>query len=276
MSFYDGLVPKPEEIQWDYFEASRDPRARSACAVPDGVRDELLAAGFRPLGHVRAVLRARGVEIFNAVWKDEDGRIFAALGAAGDVELGTLFEDGTLVKTLQGTIGHWFGAGAGVLQHWRGTRHFYELVGGPFAVVLERHRERINAEPVPVVTGALNVHLAMRLRVAELRDARIRKQMILTFWLTAFLSTVFMCGAAVVCLRTHPRHLALAMELVCLTAFVVALLPSNRAASWWISPWLVLHFHRPPPLRTAKSLLEQAEAIPSSPMEARRTPREST
>jgi hypothetical protein len=266
VSFYDGLVPKREEIQWEYFDASRDPRARSTCAVPDSVRDELLALGFRPLGHARAVLRARSVEIFNAVWKDEDGRVFASLGAAGEVELGTLFEDGTLVKTLQGTLGHWFDEGAGVLQHWPGTQHFYELAEGPVAAVVERHRERVKSieKTAPVVSGAMKVHFAMRLRVAELRDARIREQMILTLWLTFLLSTAFTVGAEIVWLRTHARHSPGVVALICVAAFLVARLPANRAARWWISPWLVLHFRRPPPLRTAKSLLEMAETIRSS------------
>jgi len=266
--FRAPLVPDREQLQWEYFDVSDDLRARAVFDMlrqehPEAIR-ELAQAGFRPIGRALGVIRGNRASVLSEVWVGDDGRMLASVGPRGGSELGTLFEDGTIVKTAERPpLLDWLTIGMEVAPRQRGSGHYFRTVPGDFGERMASHRALVarfeRGSPV-VREGSMKVHFAMRLRVAELRDARIRAQQMLTLWVGVLLGAAFAVGAILVRHRLYGRLSFGATELVGLSASLVASVPAYYAAKWWLAPALV-RLRRPPPPRPAAELLAMAERV---------------
>ena len=266
------MIPTREQLHWDYFDVSDDPRARHACNAWHREHGDVVialeSAGFRPIGRALGVLHGDRARMLSEIWVEDGGRTMISLGPGGSVEMGTLFEDGTLVKTGERPpLVTWLTEAVGVGARMRGCRHDYETAPGGFADVLARHRARIEPferESPVVCADTMKAHFAMRLRVSELRDARMRPQLVIAFWLRRALAIGFGLGVMLVRRAMYGRSSVLVAEIAGLSGWLVAVIPASRVSKWWLAPLLV-RLGRAPAPRPAAELLAMAERVPSGP-----------
>lgn len=242
---------------FDYFDASEDRRASYRAPLVDLLEHDLVSAGFRPVGCAVAVQRATGREQISQVWVGERGRVMA--GAAFHcVDLITLFEDGTIVKTA--TKESWYA------QTWRlrrhpADRHDYIALRARLEPVLALHRERIAAVEARsrVVPASMQSYLATRLRTGEVIVADVIRRY------RVALVCMVIAGFAVATWSTfaaHQRHFPrFSVPVLAGLAAMIVMPPVFQVVLLWLSP-LVARLRPGPPPRPASVLLELASALP--------------
>lgn len=255
---------------FDYFDISDDPRAWRESALSYPLERELRDAGFAPLGVAKAVVRGTTQTFVTEVWVSDDGRVMTN----GWPELVTLFEDGTIVRTMR-HLSWWFTLKMRWrLQMHRADRHPQAFVAGPLSAVLEAHRARVatfEKETPVVVVRSMTEHFAVRLREAELRDARHRPRDRVALVLTSFFSLALAILPVLWLLQSvgwHARNLGprlrIAFELSALITLgiFISALPLRYVMTTWVAPWLVRLRPGPPP-RPASAWIELARDVPS-------------
>jgi hypothetical protein len=263
---------------FDYFDVTDDPHAWRDSAMGYELERELRDAGFAPLGVAKAVLRRDGQTFVNQVWVSDDGRVMTKDWA----ELATLFEDGTIVKTMRRPSWGFFLTILTMqwrLRMHRADRHSHAFVAGPLTSVLAAHRARVAAfekESPVVLARSMTEHFAVRLRDAELREARRRPLDLVALVLTsvtsmalAFLPVLWLLRATGWHARRLGPKLLVTFELTALimVGIFIAALPLRYVTTTWIGPWLVRLRPGPPP-RPAAALIELARDVPSGTLKA--------
>jgi hypothetical protein len=241
--------------------------------MPPVLEQELRDEGFAPLGVAKAVLRANKHTLVAQIWVADGGRVMTN----GVNELVTLFEDGTIVKTsrrlslsFQMTV--WWR-----LRMHRADRHPHAWISGRLAALLAAHRERValfEKETPVVVARSMTEHFAVRLRDAELREARQWPTHLLALWMTGILSCA-LAWLPVIWLRMHgwrarahgPKLLVVA-ELTALlfVGMFIAALPLRYLTVNVVAPWIMTLRPGPPP-RPAAAWMELARAVPSAKLD---------
>jgi len=262
---------KRDWLTFDYYDLSGDKAAWRYTALDDDVEIELRRAGFVPLGVVKAELRAhKQTRLTTQVWVTEDGRVVTN----GPLELATLFEDGTIVKTSMRPPRAIFTRERWVLRMHPNDRHPHAFVEGSLEKRLAAHLEtvaRFEKESRVVPIASMSEYFAVRLRDAELRIARHNPQHVISLWTTSIVSLAV--GFLPVIWRARKLgphkhafvpHLLATLQLTTLfflALFIVAL-PLRALMVTWISPWIVRLRPGPPP-RPAADWIELAREIPS-------------
>lgn len=249
---------------FDYYDLSNDEAAWQLTTLDEDDEVALRHARFRPLGVVRAVLRARSSrKITSQIWVSEDGHVMVDGGA----ELATLFEDGSIVKTNRRPAWSFFDRVAWQIRSHPSDRHPHVLVDGSFSDRLAVHREQIarfQKESPVVVADSMTHHFAARMRDAELRISRQRPEEIIVVFVTGILSMAFALTCMMAWRIGHPgRHvwMAVAAMVLLILGFLIAAIPIGKAMSTWVAPWLVRLRPGPPP-RPAATWIELARKVP--------------
>jgi hypothetical protein len=262
------MLPSPasEPYLWDYFDVTDDPRARAESKAVPELEEDLVDEGFRWVGCILGVLRRDGQKLVNEVWVHLDGETTA--GVSGHhVELGTLFEDGSVIKTAtRPSLRHWIVTHAGLVHHPK-NRYDFASTAARLPRLLETHRDRVRrASATPVRGDPMIVHHAIRKRATELRAARMPTQHNIVPIVAAALSVI----AGLVAMKARGSHAGVHGQPgffllnvgLGVLGTLIAFLPLVYAVHWWIAPWLVsLVFFGPPP-SPASSMLEAAKHLP--------------
>jgi hypothetical protein len=262
-----------EFFTFDYYDVSKDESAWQISTLDEDEEVELRYARFKPLGVVRAVHRVNTKrKVTSQIWVSADGRVMVD----GGLELATLFEDGSIVKTNRRPEWSFFDPVCWKIRSHPKDRHPYALVEGDLAARLAVHLEqvaRFEKESPVVVAESMTHHFAARLRDAELRIARSRPEELIvvlvsvTSGMAAMVTSLFAWQLSL----THPsRHLSLGTLVLWLMlgtlAFFIVALPAAKVMFTWVAPWLVRLRPGPPP-RPAATLIELARDIPASTVE---------
>jgi hypothetical protein len=256
-----GLVPA--KLRFVYHDASADPLAPERCEIPAARQAELARAGFERLGYTLAVLAMNGAELVHEIWMGSDGRVLVELEArSGRADLVTLFEDGTIVKTIERQpLLDWIFAAPGTTMRAR-DRVLHASVGGPLERVIARHAARVaEVEKRAAVFACTTMqgHFASRLRIAELRDARMYLHLVL-----AVVIAVVVAIASAIALRHalgYPQHPPPPVRLMLVVAAFIVMIPAHFVAKWFVAPYVVPWFAGPPP-SPASELFARAKDVP--------------
>jgi hypothetical protein len=209
-------------------------------------------------------------KLTNQIWVSADGRVMAD----GD-ELGTLFEDGSVVKTNKRRPWSLFDRVSFQIRSHPKDRHPYTLVDGTLRERLAAHREQVERfekdSPV-VVVESMTEHFATRLRDADLRISRQRPEEIITVWVTVSAAMAFTVACIVAWASRIPRpHRLTPAQLVpalvfALLGFAIALIPVGLVMATWVAPWLV-RLRPGAPIRPAAAWIALAKKIPEGTVE---------
>ncbi|HEY1956111.1 MAG TPA: hypothetical protein VGH28_10865 [Polyangiaceae bacterium] len=257
----------PSRFTFDYFDVSDDRAAWAATEPHEDRTHALIHAGFKPLGCAMAKLRVGRRVLLEQVWIAHGGRVMAGVG--GGIELATLFEDGTIVKTSQPFRWAFVHTTWWHLRKHPAARHFHETFAAHAEDLLARQESRVKDVEarggVVVPATSMKAHFAMRFRAADLRIALQLVEVHVIGIATLILSLLAGVAAVWARLATHGRHGRMEHPLLLLlglAATIIAILPTTwlaRMGAAICMPW----FFRGPPPQPASELLARAESVPA-------------
>jgi hypothetical protein len=254
---------------FEYADVSEDPNASSWADIPTVLRREIGRLDFVQLGYAHAWHRKHHAHLVHEVFVSADARTQAVVHAqAPHVELITLFGDGSIVKTQQRPpTSTWVLMAPGMGAH-RADGLLFESVDGDASTMVRRHEERVRvhelAANVPTVRmDSMQAHFAVRLRAAELLNARFPLQFGLAIALafaTQVVGSYFVLSFARS--RLGPDAPRLWLALLAALGGTIAALGVFQLVLYWAAPY-GLRWARPGPPRVgATTLLERAAEVP--------------
>jgi hypothetical protein len=227
---------------------------------------------FTLLGYAHAWLRSRGQHLVHEVWVSPDRLSQAVMTGSEQLELVTLFEDGTVIKTiLRPDLATWLFMAPGMRAH-SADRHSTRSVAGEPADVFRRHVERIEqheqqhgVRPVPV--ESMCVHFATRIRARDLLNARFAWHFTIAHVMGGVGAFVAVIAVNVRGMLSHGPDFPTSWRAIVLAAplAMIATLLSYGMGLWFIAPTLVRLRPGPPPLPAAE-LMDRAQQVERRPL----------
>lgn len=257
---------------FEYADVSDDPDAPLWANVPTDVRAAMIRLGFEALGHAHAWHRQGRVHLVHEVRVSENLRTQAVLGASDPtIELASLFEDGTIVKTiLRPSKASWMLLAPG-MAYDRRDRFFFEAVDGAAADVLRRHQQRLDERVrdtggCTVALDSMRAHFAIRLRSAELMNAKLPAQIGLSAGAAVACGVLAIIGLTALVVSRFGTDVSVPLlALLGVLAAGIVMIPVFKAMLWWIAPYVVRFWPGPAP-SSARELWSRASAIPTRPL----------
>ncbi len=256
----------PGALSFEYADVSADPVASFWAEVPLDVKRTLDRLEFERVGYAHGHLAQCQVHLVHEIRVSPDGLVQSVAGRGPpDVEFASLLADGTVLKSIPRPPPLiWLNMAPG-MRHQARDRHLLFAIDAPIEEVLADHRHRLEAlveergsPAVPL--DSMAAHFAVRLRSAELRDARIPSHL----WF-AYIGAMLTMMASVVGLAGYLKSLGALKSnwsvVLCILAGLIVYVPAHRVILWQIAPRLARLLPAPPP-SDAVALMARGRQVP--------------